>query len=95
MPTTTIRLPPRLKSRVVAAARRTGTTPHSFILEAIVEKTDEAERRSDFHRIAEERYARIAATGKTIPWSKMRRYLEGRVGGKKARRPVASTLRRG
>jgi len=47
MSTTTIRLPHELKARVVAAAKKAGTTAHSFILEAIAEKADEEERRSE------------------------------------------------
>jgi predicted transcriptional regulator len=94
MSTTTIRLPHDLKARVLAAAKRAGKTPHSFILEAIAEKADEAERRGDFHDVAEKRYSRIAASGKTIPWSEMRAYLEHRVAGKKARRPAAKKLAR-
>lgn len=89
MSTTTVRLPPRLKARVAAAARRAGTSAHSFILDAIAEKTDDAERRSDFHRLADERYARIVASGNTIAWSEMREYLEKRLAGRKARRPAA------
>jgi predicted DNA-binding protein len=60
MSTTTIRLPEDLKARIAAAAKRAGKTSHSFILEAIAEKADEAERRSDFHESAKRRYAAIA-----------------------------------
>jgi predicted transcriptional regulator len=94
MSTTTIRLPQDLKARVVAAAKRAGTTAHGFILEAIAEKADEEERRSDFHDVAEKRYSQIAASGKTIPWTEMRAYLENRIAGKKARRPMAKKLAR-
>jgi predicted transcriptional regulator len=94
MSTTTIRLPDDLKARVAAAAKRSGKTTHSFILEAIAEKADEAQRRSDFHEAAERRFAAIAASGKTIPWSEMRAYLEDRTAGKKRRRPVARKLAR-
>lgn len=94
MSTTTIRLPDRLKARVSAAAKRAGKTTHSFILEAIAEKTDEAERRSDFREVAEKRYAGIVATGETIPWGEMRAYLENRLAGKKPRRPGARKLAR-
>jgi len=82
MSTTTIRLPEELKARVARAARRTGTTSHSFILEAIAEKTDQAERRADFHDEAERRHAAIADSGKTVAWSEMRRYVEDRSAGK-------------
>ena len=94
MSTTTIRLPQDLKARVATAAKRAGTTAHSFILEAIAEKADEEERRSDFHDIADKRYSRVAASGKTIPWSEMRSDLENRISGRKARRPVARKLAR-
>lgn len=94
MSTTTIRLPRDLKARVVAAAKRAGKTAHSFILEAIAEKADDAERRGDLQQVADKRYSRSAASGKTIPWSEMRTYLEKRISGKKPRRPVARKLAR-
>lgn len=94
MSTTTIRLPDDLKARIAAAAKRAGTTPHGFILEAIAEKTEQAERRADFDTVAEGRYAGIVATGKTIPWQEMRGYLEARVAGKATKRPVARKLAR-
>lgn len=94
MSTTTVRLPDKLKTRVSAAAKRAGTTAHNFILEAITEKTDEAERRSDFHDVAEKRYAKIVTTGKAIPWREMRNYLEERLAGRKPRRPATRKLAR-
>jgi uncharacterized protein (DUF1778 family) len=87
MSTTTIRLPKDLRARIAAAAERAGTTPHGFILEAIAEKADQAERRADFHDVAEGRYSELLASGKTIPWEKMRSYLEARVAGKRVSRP--------
>ena len=94
MSTTTIRLPEDLKARIAAVAKRAGKTTHSLILEAIAEKAAETERRSDFHELAEKRYAAIAASGKAIPWSEMRTYLEERVAGRRPRRPVARKLAR-
>ena len=69
MPTTTIRLPKDLKDRVAHAAERAGTTSHAFILDAIVERVDEDERRNAFHDTADRRYAEIVTSGMTIPWS--------------------------
>ena len=94
MSTTTIRLPEELQARVAVAAERAGTTAHSFILEAIAEKANQAERRADFHDVAEKRYADLVASGKTIPWEKMRSYLEDRIGGKTVARPVGKKLPR-
>jgi len=43
---------------------------------------------------AERRYAALAASGKAIPWSEMRRYLEDRIAGRAAARPAARKLAR-
>lgn len=94
MSTTTIRLPEDLKARVAAAAKRSGTTAHAFIIEAIVEKTEQDNVRADFDVVAEDRYAGIVASGKTIPWEEMRGYLEDRLAGKAVKRPAARKLAR-
>src|SRR3990172_12427211 len=91
MSTTTIRVPQDLKERIARAAERAGTTAHSFILEAIAEKADQEERRGEFQDTAERRYAEILASGKTVPWSEMRRYLERRLTGRKRGRPKPRT----
>jgi predicted transcriptional regulator len=94
MTTTTIRMPEELKARVSKVVKRADTTTHSFILEAIAEKVGMEEQRIDFNRVADERFASIAATGKSIPWPAMREYLQGRTEGKKARRPAPRKLGR-
>ncbi len=94
MSTTTIRLPQDLKERIARAARRAGSTAHSFILEAIAEKAEQEERLEEFQGTAEQRYAEILASGETVPWSEMRRYLERRLTGKKIARPKPRTLAR-
>jgi predicted transcriptional regulator len=94
MSTTTIRLTEDLRVRLKDAAQRAGTTPHNFILEAIAEKTEQAERRSNFDETADQRFAKIAATGMTVSWNEMRTYLEGRAKGGKPKKPVARKLAR-
>lgn len=94
MSTTTIRIPEELKARVAEMAQRAGTTSHGFILDAIAEKAEQMEQRTDFDAVAEVRYAQIVASGKTIPWREMRGYLEERLAGGKARRPTARKLAR-
>lgn len=94
MSTTTIRLPKDLKERLARAAARAGTTPHGFILEAIAEKTGLEERRAEFLDTAEQRYADIVTSGKTVPWSEMRRYLERRLAGSRTSRPKSRPLAR-
>jgi predicted transcriptional regulator len=94
MSTTTIRLPEDLKARVAAAAKRSGTTTHGFILDAIAEKAEQEDLRAAFDAEAEDRYARIVATGKTIPWQEMRGYLEERLAGNEVKRPFVRKLAR-
>lgn len=53
MSTTTIRIPDELKARVAAVAEQAGVTSHSFILQAIAEKTQQEELRRDFENEAE------------------------------------------
>ena len=94
MSTTTIRLPQDLKKRIARAAERAGSTAHSFILEALAEKAEQEERRTEFQDAAEQRHAEILASGKTVRWSEMRRYLERRLTGKKVTRPKPRRLAR-
>jgi predicted transcriptional regulator len=94
MTTTTIRLPEELKARIARAAERVGTTAHNFILLAIAEKADEEERKADFHDTADTRYANLIASGRTVPWSDMRAYLEARLAGKTRARPRPKKLPR-
>lgn len=89
MSTTTIRLPDTLKARVAKAAEAAGTTSHNFILEAIAEKAELAERRVDFHAEAERRWGEFLETGESIPWDEMRRYLMERIEGKDIPPPAA------
>lgn len=93
MSTTTIRLPDELKARIAAAAERTGKSTHNLILEAISEKADLEERRLAFSDQADARMANIAATGKTIAWADMRRYLEDHAAGKASPRPKVTKTR--
>ena len=94
MSTTTIRLPDKLKTRVARAAGRVGKTSHSFILDAIAEKTESEERHEEFLAEADTRYANLLSSGKVIPWNEMRTYLEKRLAGGRVKRPVARKVAR-
>ena len=94
MSTTTIRIPAELKEKVARAAKRAGKTAHSFILEAISEKAEIEEHRANFIETAEERYDSIVASGMTIPWAHMRKYLERRTAGESVVRPKPRRLAR-
>ncbi len=94
MSTTTIRLPDDLKARIASAAQRAGVSSHSFILQAIAEKTEQEERRAELDALADSRYAQILTSGQTIQWEEMRRYLLQRASGQQATRPGAGQAER-
>lgn len=89
MSTTTIRLEDEMKSRINAAAAQVGKTAHAFILDALAQKVEQVEQDNAFHALADERWARIRATGKTVAWDDARAYLAARANGEKPRKPAA------
>lgn len=92
MSTTTIRLEDELKSRINAAAARAGKTAHAFILEALAQTVEQAERDNAFHALADERWARILATGETLAWDDARAYLSARAQNARPQKPAAHRL---
>lgn len=89
MPTTTIRIEDDLKARVAAAAERAGKTAHAFILDAIAKTVEQAELDEALHRVADERWAKVLTTGKTVPWDDAKAWLEARSRGERPHRPAA------
>ena len=94
MSTTTIRIDESLKARIAAAAERAGKTSHGFILEAIAQTVEQAELADGFHREADERWAKILTTGKTVAWDDMRAYLAARANEQAPRKPRSRKLAR-
>lgn len=94
MSTTTIRIEDDLKARVAAAAQRAGKTTHAFIVDAIARTVEQVELESEFHRVADARWAKLLKTGKTVPWDDAKAYLEARARGERPRKPAARKLAR-
>jgi predicted transcriptional regulator len=94
MTTTTIRIADDLKARVTAVAERAGKTAHAFILDAIAQTVEQAEQEEAFHRLADERWTKILATGRTVPWDDAKPWIEARSRGERPRKPVARKPRR-
>lgn len=88
MGTITIRIEEDLWAKVAAAAERAGKTPHAFIADAIEKTVEQAELDDEFHRVADERWAKLLATGKTVAWGDARAYLEARARGERPREPA-------
>jgi len=91
MPTTTIRLEDELKTRINAAAAQAGKSAHAFILDALAQTVEQVEQDNAFHALAEERWARIRATGQTVAWDDAKAYLAARADGRRPRKPTTRT----
>jgi len=92
MSTTTVRLSNDLKKRLADVAERAGMTSHALILQAISDRVEADEARNRLFEEADRRYAVIAETGQTVPWSEMRFFLERRVSGETTEPPAARPL---
>ena len=88
MSTTTIRLEDELKTRINAAAAQAGKTAHAFILDALAQKVEQVEQDTAFQALAEERWARVRATGRTVAWEDAKAYLGERAQGGQPARPA-------
>lgn len=92
MSTTTIRIEDDLKARVAAAAEHMGKSAHAFIVDALAERVAQVEQDAAFHALADERWANIRATGKTVAWDETKTYLAARAQGDSPRKPAARKL---
>jgi predicted transcriptional regulator len=85
--TTTVKLPPKLKARVTALARKTGRSAHSFIVEAVERHTQREERVYDFVKEALAADADIERTGEVYRAEDVHAWLERLAKGEKPARP--------
>jgi predicted transcriptional regulator len=91
---TTIKLPPDLKKRILALVNETGQSVHAFMLEAIEEKAELAERRRAFVRDALEAEREFEETGLAYDAGEVHRYIRARAAGKRAPRPKPKAWRK-
>jgi predicted transcriptional regulator len=90
---TSLKLPPKLKSRVAAASKKAGKSPHAFMLEAIERQTTLAERREQFVAEALEAEKDAVATGLGLAAEDVHAYAQARARGHKPRKPKAGSWR--
>jgi hypothetical protein len=81
MSTTTLRLSPDLRDRVSKLAEESGTTAHSFMLDAIAERVANEELRREFLNDGNARLADLLSSGSGIEWADMREHLRERAAG--------------
>jgi predicted transcriptional regulator len=93
MSTTTLRLPPDLRDRVSRLAQQSGTTAHSFMLDAIAERVANEELRQAFLDEGNARLAKMLQAGEGLDWNDMRDYLRERAAGDNPAAPQARRWR--
>ncbi|GAB4472348.1 MAG: hypothetical protein OHK0044_15930 [Burkholderiaceae bacterium] len=84
---TSLKLPARVKRRIEAVAKRSGLTPHAFMLQAIETELEAAERYRRFIDDALMAEKEMQATGKGVVLDEARAYFEALARGKRAARP--------
>ena len=94
MATTTIRIDDSLKIRVSASAEQAGKTTHAFIMDAIASSVEQAEQNAAFENLADERWAKLRATGHTVAWDDAKAYLIARANGDRTQKPTARKLKK-
>jgi predicted transcriptional regulator len=88
MSTATLRLDESLRERIARLAGATDQTPHSFMVQALAEKVDEAEWKLAMQQQALQRDTAARAGEPVVEWHEMRDWLQRRVaeGAKPKRR---------
>lgn len=88
MPTTTLKLPADLKSRIAPLAADAGVTPHAWMVGALAAQTELAERRQALVRHAAEAAAEVDAGGDVYAADAVHEYLRQRLAGRATKRPA-------
>lgn len=85
--TTSVKLPPELKARVSSLARKSGRSPHSFIVEAVERHAAREEAVQQFVAEALEADLDIERTGEVYDAGEVHAWIERLARGQKAKRP--------
>ena len=91
---TTIKLPATLKKRIASLVKHTGQSVHAFMLEAIAEKAEFAEKRRLFVEDALEAEREMEASGLAYDAEDVHDYLRERSRGKQPKRPQPRSWRK-
>jgi predicted DNA-binding protein len=90
---TSLKLPKTLKDRIARLAKRTGESPHAFMLRLLEDQVQAAERFEQFVAEAREADERMQESGVGYAASDVHRYLEARIAGRVTKRPKPAAWR--
>lgn len=92
---TTLKVPDELRARLAAQAEAEGKSPHAYMLEALKEKADRADRRREYLSTGADALREYERTGIAYAMEDVEQYILGVAAGKKPRRPKpAKTTRK-
>jgi predicted transcriptional regulator len=92
MSTTTLRIDTPLRQRILDLAQATGQSAHSFMIEALAQKTEEAEWQLAMQKEAAERSEQMEATQSGLDWHDVKAWMLARASGQTAERPQVKSF---
>lgn len=84
---TTLKVPDELRARLTAQAEAEGVSTHAYMLEALKEKADRADRRTEYLDAGANALEEYERTGIAYAMEDVERYILGVAAGKTPRRP--------
>jgi predicted transcriptional regulator len=84
---TTLKLPAALKRRLAPLARRTGQTPHAWMIDALAERVEREEARLAFVKAASEAADGIDRGDPVFEMQEIHAWLRAKTKGRSTRRP--------
>src|SRR5687767_289528 len=92
---TTLKVPDELRARLAAQAEAEGKSAHAYMLEALKEKADRADRRREYLAAGAAALDEYGRTGIAYAMEDVEQYILGIAAGKKPPRPKpAKTARK-
>ena len=92
MSTTTLRIDTPLRQRILDLAQATGQSAHSFMIEALTQKTEEAEWQLAIQKEAAERSEQMQVAQSGLDWNDVRAWMLARAAGQAVERPQVKNL---
>ena len=84
---TTLKVPDDLRARLAEQAQAEGKSPHAYMLDALREKADRADRRREYLAAGAAALVEYERTGIAYAMEDVEQYILGVAAGKKPRRP--------
>ena len=91
---TSLKLPKTLKSRIARLAKKTGESPHAFMVRLLEEQIQSAERFEQFMVEAKQADQRMVESGEGYAAADVHAYLAAKIEGRKVARPKPVQWRR-